>query len=99
MDINEKSAIRDNDYVMWFEVMKKAKIAHRLPKCLSYYIKHDDSVSGGSKWKLIKHHYILYKKGLKKNSFMSLLLTLNNLFFGVLKKIRYKEKIANTDKR
>jgi len=90
---------KNNDYAMWFEVMKKAKIAHRLPKCLSYYIKHDDSVSGGSKWKLIKHHYILYKKGLKKNSLMSFLLTLNNLFFGVLKKIRYKEKIADNDKR
>ncbi len=83
---------KNNDYAMWFEIIKKTP-AYRLPECLSYYIKHDDSISGGSKWKLIKHHYILYRKGLKKGRIASAFLTLNNLFWGVIKKIKYKEKI------
>ncbi len=83
---------KNNDYAMWFEVIKKSP-CYRLPECLSYYIKHNDSISGGSKFKLIKHHYIMYRKGLKKGPITSCLLTLNNLFWGVLKKIKYKEKI------
>ena len=84
---------KNNDYAMWFEIMKKAKIAHRLPLCLSYYIKHENSVSSGSKLKLIKYHYIMYRKALKKNRFVSTVLTLNNLFFGVIKKLKYKKPI------
>ncbi len=82
---------KNNDYAMWFEVIKKAT-AYRLPECLSYYIKHDGSVSGGSKLKLIKHHYIMFRKGLKKGPLLSVILTVNNLFWGVIKKVKYKEK-------
>lgn len=85
---------KNNDYAMWFEVTKKTP-CYRFPKCLSYYYKHDDSVSGGSKWKLIKHHYILYRKGLHKGRVISAALTANNMFWGVLKKLYYKEKITN----
>ena len=83
---------KNNDYAMWFEVTKKTP-CYRFPECLSYYYKHDDSVSGGSKWKLIKHHYILYRKGLKKGKLLSAILTVNNLFWGVHKKLFYKEKV------
>ena len=82
---------KNNDYAMWFEIMKKAKVAYRLPECLSHYIKHENSISSGSKIKLIKHHYIMFNKGLKKGKFMSVVLTLNNLFFGVIKKVKYRE--------
>lgn len=85
---------KHNDYAMWFEVMKKAKIAHRYPKCLSYYIKHGNSVSSGSKFNLIKHHYILFRKGLNKGRFLSAVLTANNVFHGVIKKLKYKETIS-----
>ena len=83
---------KNNDYAMWFEIAKKTP-CHRLAKCLSCYYKHDDSISAGSKWKLIKHHYILYRKGLKKGKLLSVLLTVNNLFWGVHKKIFYREKV------
>ncbi len=85
---------KNNDYAMWFEITKKTP-CYRFSKCLSYYYKHDDSTSGGSKWKLIKHHYVLYRKGLHKGSVVSAVLTANNLFWGVLKKFYYKEKITN----
>ena len=80
---------KNNDYAMWLEISKKTP-CYRLPECLSYYIKHDNSISSGSKFKLIKYHYILYKDALHLNCFVSVVLTLNNLFWGVYKKIRYR---------
>lgn len=82
---------KNNDYAMWLQAIEKSN-CYRFPECLSYYIKHEGSVSSGSKLKLIKWHYILYKKGLHKNKFTSVILTIRNLFFGVLKKIIYKKK-------
>lgn len=82
-----------NDYAMWLRVVEKAK-CYRLPQCLSYYIKHEGSLASGSKLKLIKRHYILFRVGMGKGTFMSLILTVNNLFWGVLKKLFYKKKIG-----
>ena len=84
---------KNNDYAMWLQIIAKSK-CYRLPECLSYYIKREGSISSGSKLKLIKHHYILFRKGLGKNAVMSVLLTVNNLFWGVLKKLFYKKKIG-----
>ena len=83
---------KNNDYAMWFQIIEKSS-CYRLPECLSYYIKHDNSISSGKKIKLIKHHYIMYRKALKKGKIISLILTLNNLFHGVFKKLLYKEDI------
>ena len=80
---------KNNDYAMWLQIIEKAN-AYRFPECLSYYIKHDDSVSGGSKLKLIKWHYRLFRIGLKKDPISSLVLTGNNMVHGVMKKIIYK---------
>ena len=82
---------KNNDYAMWLQVIEKSN-CYRLPECLSYYIKHDGSVSSGSKLKLIRWHYLLFKKGLHKNKFVSVVFTVRNLFFGVLKKLVYKKK-------
>ncbi len=83
---------KNNDYAMWFKIIEKTP-CYRLPECLSYYIKHDDSISGGSKIKLIKYHYIMYRKALNKGRLVSTILTINNLFFGVIKKVIYKESL------
>ncbi|WP_279123316.1 glycosyltransferase family 2 protein [Holdemania filiformis] len=85
---------KNNDYAMWFEIIRKTP-CYRLPLCLSYYYKHNNSISSGSKIKLIKHHYILYRTGLKKGRFLSIVLTINNMFWGVLKKIFYKKRWKN----
>lgn len=85
---------KNNDYAMWLQVIEKAD-AYRLPECLSFYIKHDGSVSSGSKIKLIKWHYRLFREGLRKNFIISGILTLNNLFHGVLKRFYYKRNIMN----
>lgn len=82
---------KNNDYAMWLQAIEKSN-CYRLPECMSYYIKHDGSVSSGSKVKLIKWHYILYKDGLHKNKAESVLLTARNLFFGAIKKMKYRKK-------
>ena len=82
---------KNNDYALWFEALKNI-IAYRFPYSLSIYCKRENSISSGNKLKLIKHHYILYRKALKKSKIVSILLTGNNLFFGVLKKIFYRKK-------
>lgn len=89
---------KNNDYAMWFKIIRKTP-CYRLPQCLSYYIKHDDSISGGSKFKLIKYHYIMYRKALYYGKFLSCIFTVNNLFWGVYKKFRYREKIEKYERK
>lgn len=83
---------KNNDYAMWLKAIEKSN-AYRLPECLSFYIKHEGSVSSGSKVKLIKWHYKLFREGLGKNPIVSGALTFNNLVHGVWKKIHYKEPV------
>ena len=85
---------KNNDYAMWLQAIEKSK-AYRLPECLSYYIKHEGSVSSGSKIKLIKWHYKLFKDGLQKSVFFSAILTFNNLIHGVWKRVHYKKMIKD----
>ena len=85
---------KNNDYAMWLKVIEKCN-CYRMPECLSFYIKHDDSISSGSKLKLIKWHYRLFRIGMERGVFISSVLTLNNLFHGVIKKMRYKEKVES----
>lgn len=87
---------KNNDYAMWLKIIRKTP-CYRFPVCLSAYIKHDGSISSGSKIKLIKHHYILWKEAEQKNAVSAVLLTLRNLFWGVLKKVRYKRHVKAED--
>ena len=83
---------KNNDYAMWLKIIEKAQ-CYRYPECLSSYIKHEGSISSGSKMKLIKHHYILWTVAEGKNPISAIFLTLRNLFFGVVKKLKYKVHI------
>lgn len=84
---------KNNDYAMWLQAIEKSN-AYRLPECLSYYMKHDGSVSSGSKVKLIKWHYQLFRNGLGKNQIVAGILTANNLIHGVWKKLYYREAVV-----
>ena len=87
---------KNNDYAMWLQAIERAD-AFRIPRCMAYYNKHGDSISSGSKIKLVKWHYILFQKGLGKSPIMATLLTINNLFHGVIKKAVYKRPAASDD--
>lgn len=82
---------KNNDYAMWLLAIEKSN-CYRLPECLSFYIKHEDSISSGSKLKLIKWHYRLFRIGMHRGVAASALLTGRNLFFGFIKKLKYKKK-------
>ena len=84
---------KNNDYAMWLKIIEKSP-CYRLPDCLSCYIKHDGSISSGSKLKLIKHHYILWRVAEHKNPFSACVLTVRNLFWGTIKKLKYKQNVG-----
>lgn len=85
---------KNNDYAMWLKALQKFD-AYRYPKCLSYYIKHDNSISSGKKLHLIKWHYKLFRTECGYNTFYSMLLTLGNLWYGFLKKLIYKKRVKD----
>jgi len=87
---------KNNDYAMWIQALSHSN-AYRQPECLAYYIKHGNSISSGSKLKLIKYHYIMWNKGLNKSKVISLILTLNNLFHGMMKKMIYRKRIEENE--
>ena len=79
---------KNNDYAMWLKVCKKAD-CYLLNETLARYRKRIGSISNHGYMKLIKWHYKLYREVEKKNPVFSFVLTVRNLFFGVLKKIMY----------
>ncbi len=83
---------KNNDYAMWLKIINKTD-CYRFPVCLSYYIKHENSISSGNKFKLVKHHYIMFRQADNKGKIISTILTIRNLFWGFLKKIKYKKHI------
>ena len=86
---------KNNDYALWLKIIPRCGIAYRLPECLSYYIKHENSISSGKKWKLIKWHYVLFRKVLHTGPFLSTLFTINNLIHGIWKKFYYKTPVSS----
>lgn len=79
---------KNNDYAMWLKVCKKAN-CYLLDETLASYRKRSGSISNHGYMKLIKWHYKLYREAENKNPISSFVLTVRNLFFGVLKKITY----------
>lgn len=83
---------KNNDYAMWLRALSKTN-GYRYPKTLSIYNRHEQSISSGRKTKLIKWHYILFRKDCKYSRIHSAMLTIGNLWYGFWKKIIYKRKV------
>lgn len=79
---------KNNDYAMWLKACKKAN-CYLLDEVLAKYRKRSGSISNHGYTKLIKWHYKLYREAEQRSPLVSAVLTLRNLFWGVLKKIRY----------
>ena len=82
---------KNNDYAMWLKVIKKSD-CYFLDECLAKYRKRKGSISNYRKFKIIKFHYFLYRVGEKRSVMFSILLTIKNIFYGILKKIIYVKK-------
>lgn len=83
-----------NDYAMWLKVAEKAK-CYCYPKiCASYRIR-SGSISRVSKRKLLKHHQVLFKSIYNCSTFKADIYTLNNMFWGTIKKFFFVKKSKN----
>lgn len=79
---------KNNDYAMWLKVCKKAD-CYLLDESLAKYRKRSGSISNHGYIKLVKWHYKLFREAENQNPVSSIVLTMRNLFFGVIKKIKY----------
>lgn len=84
---------KNNDYAIWLKVCKKAD-CYLLPEVLAKYRKRSGSISRQSYTKLIKWHYKLFREAEKRRAIVSFFLTARNLFFGVIKKLKYVDQIS-----
>lgn len=87
-DIQIPDIKKNNDYAMWLLVSKKQS-CHFLNKSMAKYRKREGSISNHSYVSLIKWHYQLFRVVNNSNPVMSYIYTINNLFWGVVKKILY----------
>ena len=79
---------KNNDYAMWLKASQNAD-CYLYNEVLARYRKRSGSISNRGYTQLIKWHYKLYREAERKSAISSLVLTARNLFFGVLKKIKY----------
>lgn len=79
---------KNNDYAMWLQVCKKAN-CYLLDETLARYRKRNGSISNHGYISLIKWHYKLFREAEHKAPLTSLVLTVENLFFGMIKKVKY----------
>ena len=96
--IQIKDIQKNNDYAMWLKIIKKTD-CYLYPCCLAFYRKRSGSISRQNYIKLIKWHYKLFKEVDDQNSINSFILTIRNLIFGIIKKIKYKKKIGEENDR
>ncbi len=83
---------KNNDYAMWLEIIRKTDCFLMKDNC-AFYRKRGGSISNHSYTSLIKWHVRLFKSiGLNRFG-LPYLLTLNNLFWGFLKKLIYVRSI------
>lgn len=82
---------KNNDYAMWLKVCKKAN-CYLLDEVEAKYRKgRQGSISTHSYTKLIIWHYRLYRIAEKETVLLSAIHTMQNVLFGIYKKVRYTE--------
>lgn len=82
---------KNNDYAMWLKVVQKSN-CYLLNEELAFYRKRTGSISNHSYWKLVMWHYRLFHDAEQFNSFFSVILTLGNIAFGVVKKLLFVKR-------
>lgn len=78
--INIPRLDKRNDYALWLKILQKGFEAHLLDESLAIYRNHQ-GLSHGSKFKLLKYHYQVFKKVLGYHRIKALFFTARNLFY------------------
>lgn len=81
-----------NDYALWLLVSEHAN-GYLLNKNLAMYRRREGSLSSKSYWRLIIQQYELFKLTYNCSVVKAWVFTFNNLFWGLIKKIFYVNKI------
>lgn len=82
----------NNDYAIWLKAIKYSN-CFLLKKNLAKYRVRKQSLSHSSLFRNIESHYVLYRVADKSSVLESVVLTIRNMFFGVIKKIVYQRTI------
>ena len=81
---------KNNDYAMWLKVCRKAK-CYLFDETLAMYRKgRGGSISTHSHKALIKWHYKLFREAEKQSLLIALINTVRNLFWGCIKRMKYR---------
>lgn len=83
---------KNNDYAIWLKVINKCD-CYLLKENLASYRKRKGSISHDSLMKLIKSHYALWRVGENKTPVLACALTVQNLLFGIVKKMLYVKNL------
>lgn len=83
---------KNNDYAIWLKAIKKSD-CYLLKENLAKYRKRTGSISSGSYTSLIKWHYLLFREVEGSSKPIAAILTINNLFWGVFKKLFFVKNI------
>lgn len=81
-----------NDYALWLKVAEKAD-CHLLNECLTTQLTNRHLYSPFPIGSKLKWRYEVYHTELRKNSLLSALMTVRCLWNGMVKKIKYLEKV------
>ncbi len=81
----------NEEYALWIKIAKKHN-CYLLDENLAKYRRHNNSLTSQSYFKLIKWHYMMFRKSEKRNAISSFILTLGNMIFGTYKKIFFRKK-------
>lgn len=80
-----------NDYAIWLKISKKSE-CFLLNENLAMYRHRSNSLSRVSKFKLVKYHYIIFRKSEGFSIISSILLTICNIICGICRKKIYIKK-------
>ncbi len=69
-----------NDDALWFKILEKCNKGILLDDVLALYRVSNNSLSSGSKFKLLKYHYRLYRVNMEFNPLKSAFFTMTNVF-------------------
>ena len=81
----------NEEYALWIKIAEKLN-CYLLNENLAKYRRHNNSLTSQSYFKLIKWHYLMFRKSENRNVVSSFVLTLGNLIFGTYKKVFYRIK-------
>ena len=83
---------KNNDYAMWLKLCKLYN-CYLLDENLAKYRIRTQSISHDKLYKKIKSHFLLFRFCEHRSVFISLIFAIRNLFFGLIKKIKYERKV------